>query len=451
MTRRSQRFRYLSERRPAAIVVAVQEPHQSADQTATSALELARLARGLGIEVVRTMHQSRAQASLGTLLSEGRLRELAALTGGPGPVRPGPTPVSSIAPNQEDERADLVLVDALLSPGQQRALALAVGVEVLDRSAVILRVFSERARSREARLQVELARLMYQAPRIRDDHELGDREGGGGRGARGHSNVELKKQRHRERIAALRRQLAALPRDGANRRLLRDALPQVALVGYTNAGKSSLMHALTERPTHIADELFATVDLTVSALAGATGPRILVSDTVGFLANLPHELIASFRATLEEARYADLLLLVADAADRDLYDHLRVTEQTLVQLGAAHVPRQLVLNKVDRLSASQREALCLSFPSAWLLSAHDAADIDSLRARLRQHFAAAEVEGTVVVPHQHGALLAELHRLGAVLTQHPTRRGTRLRVRAPKELWSRWRSSLPRAVRLLSS
>jgi GTP-binding protein HflX len=174
----------------------------------------------------------------------------------------------------------------------------------------------------------------------------------------------------------------------------------------------------------------------------------LVSDTVGFLANLPHELIASFRATLEEARHADLLLIVADASDRDVYDQLQVTYRTLEEIGASDVPRQLVLNKVDLLAARQRESLALTYPDAWLLSAHDAADVETLRTRLQQHFAAGDVEGTVVVPFRHGEWVAELHRGARVLKQHPTSRGTRLHVRAPREVWSRWKRCLPRGVKL---
>lgn len=448
MTRRSQRFRYQSALLPTAVLVALQEPHQSAHQTATSALELARLARGLGIEVVRTIVQSRAHASLSTLLSEGRLRELAAMTGGPGTVQTSAPPDKLVESRAPDEFVDMVLVDGLLTSGQQRALELALAVEVVDRSAIILRVFAQRARSREARLQVELAQSLYQAARVRDDRQLGAREGGGGRGGRGHSNVELKKQQHRERIATLRTELAALPAREAIRRQRRDTLPQVALVGYTNAGKSSLMRALTGRHAHVADELFATVDLTVSTLAGTKGPRLLVSDTVGFLANLPHELIASFRATLEEARHADLLLIVADASDRDIHDQLRVTYSTLEELGASKVPRQLVLNKVDNLEPGRRESLALAFPDAWLLSAHDAADVEVLRARLLSHFATSEVEGTVVVPHHRGAFVAELHRGAHVLKQQPTSRGTRLSVRASRELWSHWKRSVPPGVKL---
>jgi GTP-binding protein HflX len=423
MTRRSARFRYQSARRPAAVLVALQSPHQSAHEVATSSLELARLARGLGIDVVRTLHQPRTQAR-SSLLSAGRLEELLRLTSSPD------TP--------EDERLDIVLVDGVLSASQQHALELALGVQVLDRSAVILQVFRLRARTREARLQVQLAEALYQAPRIRDDRSLGDREGGGGRGGRGHSNVELRKQQNREHAATLRRELATLPARAAVRRQRREALPLVALVGYTNAGKSSLMQALTGRHALIEDELFATLDLTVHALAGRHEPRVLVSDTVGFLANLPHELLASFRATLQEAREADLLLVVVDASSPELHEQLHVTHDTLRQVGADDVPEQLVLNKCDRLSGPQREALQRQLPDAWLVSAHAAGDMTELRARLQKRFAAPLLEGSVLVPYTKGAVLGDMHRCARVLNQRHTARGTQLRLRAPAEAWARW-------------
>jgi GTP-binding protein HflX len=437
MARRSVRFRYQSSARPAALLIALQDPHQSAHLVASSAIELTRLARGLGIEVARTLQQSRSQGALSALLSEDRLRELAAWTGGPGPLAHG----QAAAPPEHEASFDLVLVDGALTPAQQRTLERALGVQVLDRSAVILQVFEQRARTREARLQVELARLLHQAPRIRDDHALGDREGGGGRGGRGHSNVELRKQQNRERTAELRRELAALPARAAVRRRLRGELPQVALVGYTNAGKSSLMRGLSGGDVHVEDAPFATLDTTVRAIVGSD-PRVLISDTVGFIANLPHELVASFRATLEEARHADVLLVVADASDPDMHDQLFVTDETLDAIGAGEVPRQLVLNKVDRLHPLQREALARTYPDAWLTSAHDEADMAALRARVVHRFTPARIEGTLFVPYAQGALLAELHREASVLGERHHARGTQLTLRAAAADWARWRLAL---------
>jgi GTPase len=421
MARRSTRFRYETSAHPAAILIALADPHQLADQVASSAIELARLARGLGIEVVRTIVQARAQGALTALLNEQRLEELALAA----------------------SDADMVLIDGNLSASQHRTLENALEVEVLDRTGVILRVFEQRAQSREARLQVELARVLYQAPRIRDDRSLGDREGGGGRGGRGNSNVELRKQANRARAAELRRELARMPEQAEVRRRRRAGLPQVGLVGYTNAGKSSWMRALTGSEVLVQDAPFATLDTTVRSIAGT---QLLLSDTVGFIADLPHELVASFRATLEEARHADLLLVIADASDPDLYQQLGVTYDTLAQIGAGDVPVQLVLNKADRLP--HRDTLAFTYPDAWLVSAHDPADVAWLRAQLVERFAAQHVEGTLLVPFAHGALLAELHRDGQVVATRHTARGTRVKVRAEPRAWARWQRELGRSSML---
>ncbi|HEY6880740.1 MAG TPA: GTPase HflX [Polyangiales bacterium] len=433
MARRTQRFGHQSVSRPVAILIALADPHQLADQVASSALELARLARGLGIEVVRTVAQSRPDGALTALLNEDRLRELARLTGGPGPHS------HSQPPPREERLVDMVLIDGSCTPSQQRTLERALGVEVFDRSALILRVFERRAHSREARLQVELARCLYQAPRIRDLHGLGDREGGGGRGGRGHSNVELRKQDNRERVAVLRRELARIPERAEIRRRRRAELPQIALVGYTNAGKSSWMQALTQSPVLVEDAPFATLDTTVRAL---TSTRILLSDTVGFIADLPHELVASFRATLEEARHADLLLVVADASDPDLHRQLAVTHETLLRIGAGDVPQQLLLNKADRLSSTRRDALAFSYAGAWLCSAHDAHDVAQVRRRLIARAERAFIEGELFVPHARGALLGELYREAHVLSQRSSPRGTRVALRAAPQAWVRFRRAL---------
>jgi GTP-binding protein HflX len=414
-------------------------------------LELARLARGLGILVTRTVVQERLHAAPSTLLSEGKLRELAALTGGPGDACSGRAPRSAPRREQTPDAPDYVLFDCTLSAGQQRLLERALGVDVLDRTAVILRIFALRARTRQARLQVELARLLYEAPRIRDDSELADREGGGGRGGRGHSNVELAKQRNRQAIANRRRELEALQAANRARRERRSALPHVALVGYTNAGKSSLMWGLTRREVPVQDELFATVSPTVGALAPESVPRILVSDTVGFLAKLPHELIASFHATLDEARCARLLLVVVDGSDPDFREQLYVTRQTLAQIGAGAVASKLVLNKMDRVPAARREALELEFPDAISMSAHDERDVARLHALLQGHFADSLHDASLVVPYTRGALLSEMHAQAQVVAERFTARGTVVRLRAQPERLARWRQALAMSSRAIDA
>ena len=250
-----------------------------------------------------------------------------------------------------------MLVDHDLSPSQARNLERATSAEVLDRSAVILAIFQRHARSREARLQVEIARLSYWAPRVREQSGGKDREGGGigGRGA-GESSLELDRRKLRDRIAELRAEIKAIEHEAGVRRQRREEQNKVALVGYTNAGKSSLMRALTGSGVMVADRLFATLDTTVRALQPETKPRVLVSDTVGFIKKLPHELVASFRSTLDEARDAELLLHVVDAADAAFPAQIEVTRAVLDDIGAQG-PRLLLLNKIDRVDAARREAL----------------------------------------------------------------------------------------------
>ena len=293
-------------------------------------------------------------------------------------------------------------------PGSSEASRFALAAEVLDRTAVILRVFEARARTPQAHLEVELARLEYELPRIRDDHALGDREGGGGRAARGHTNVELAKRRARDRIAAARRELAGLARTDERRRAARAQVFRVALVGYTNAGKSSLMQRLTNADVLVADKLFATVGTTVRQLAPPATPPVVIADTVGFIDRLPHTLVASFRSTLAEALDAWLLLHVADAADADVRRQVAVTEAALADIGAAATPALLLLNKADRLEPAAREALRAEFPHALVMSALDAADCKAVRARIDTFFARELVEAKLTVPYAKMGALADL-------------------------------------------
>ncbi|XXX78884.1 GTPase HflX [Sorangium sp. So ce134] len=401
-----------SERRNSpvrkAIVIAAQLPEAAEADVHRSLSELKQLLLGLDIAVVAEVVQKRSVRSSPTYLGEGKLRELAALTGGTGEVPRGPDArrADRAAPQRTE---DLVVVaDDELSPGQARNLQAALGVDVLDRTAVILRVFESRARTREARLEIELARLEIELPRIRDDHALGDREGGGGRASRGHTNVELAKQRARDRMAAARRELEQLKANAAQRRLARADSFRVALVGYTNAGKSSIMRQLTGSEVLVEDKLFATLGTTVRPLAPPATPAVLVADTVGFIHRLPHALVASFHATLSEAREAWLLLHVVDAADPAFRAQIRVTEQVLADIGAADTPALLLLNKADRLGREERDALAVEHPGALLMSALDRRDGDALRARIDAFFAQHLVERTVSIPYDRQGVLAEL-------------------------------------------
>ncbi|MBX3231699.1 MAG: GTPase HflX [Labilithrix sp.] len=360
-----------------------------------SLTELASLLAGLGVEVLTTFVQARDRSS--SYLGAGKLREVAAVTGGPGVLLRGPD-----APPPPADGDLAVVADDELTPAEHRNLSAALGAPVLDRTEVILQVFETRARTIEAKLAIELAWLEHRLPRVRDDRSLGDREGGGGRAARGNSNVELAKQRLRDRIAAVRAELGAI---AARERPRRDGAFRVTLVGYTNAGKSSLMRALTGADVLVEDKLFATLGTTVRALAPPAAPPVVVADTVGFLHRLPHALLASFRSTLAEAREADLLLLVADASDPEVRAQLATTSRTLEDVGAGAIPSLVLLNKIDRVDAEAREALTTALPAALPLSAFRPEDVAALRSRVAALAKAGHRTATFEVPYD---------RLGAV-------------------------------------
>jgi GTP-binding protein HflX len=442
--------------RPRAVLLGVQLASVSDAELESSLRELARLAKTLGLDVVGRVTQRRARLAPAAVVGEGKLRELAAFTGGSGVVPKGPPGRK----REEDEgaeeeprtephagapRATVVLVDHELTPSQARNLERATGAEVLDRSAVILAIFQRHARSREARLQVEIARLSYVAPRLRETGGR-DREGGGigGRGA-GESQLELDRRKLRDRIAELRAELLAIEREAGTRRRRREELPTAALVGYTNAGKSSWMRALTGSGVRVADELFATLDTTVRALQPETAPRILVSDTVGFIKKLPHDLVASFRSTLDEARDADLLVHVVDAADPAFPAQIEVAREVLASLGAGQSPRLLVLNKADRLDAAERARLAREWPDALLLSAKDPADVATLRERIVAFFERGRVEAELLVPWAQARVAAEAHASARVLSESHDEAGTRLLVRATPEVLARLRGMLEHA------
>jgi GTP-binding protein HflX len=433
MSQRSDRSRHHQDRPSRAILLAVQLPQQSDADVIGSLSELERLAAGLGIHVIETTVQKRAVLTSPTLVGEGKIRDLAQLTGGPGPsvLAPrGAAGASVFDRSAAEPAADMVLVDAELTPAQQRNLELSLGADVLDRTAIILRVFERRAQTRAARLEVELARLTYETPRIRDDASLGDREGGGGRGGRGHTNVELAKQRHRKRIAELRQELEEVRAVQETRRERRKDRLRVALVGYTNAGKSSLMKALTGSDVLVEDKLFATLGTTLRVLRPETTPPVLVVDTVGFLENLPHALIASFRSTLDEVHDASLLLLVADATAPALHAQLDVTRRVVDELGASSIPSMLLLNKIDQVSPEDREQLATAFPAAIQMCAHDPSDAQRLRETILACLDRQLVTESLDIPYQASGILAELRRDVQVLSEEYGATGSIATIRA---------------------
>ncbi|HYD49913.1 MAG TPA: GTPase HflX [Terriglobales bacterium] len=435
-----------SEKKPRAVLVAVQLPGVSDEEHESSLFELARLAKTLGLQVIGTVTQKRSAIAAAAVVGEGKLTELARWTGGSGKVAAGSESGDGEeeAPASElpiEERATVVLVDHEISPSQARNLERATGAEVLDRTAVILSIFQRHARSREAVLQVEIARLGYMAPRMRESSRGKDRQGGGigGKGA-GETQIELDRRKVRDRIAELRRELASIEKDAATRRRRRASQPTAAIVGYTNAGKSSLMRALTASDKLlVADQLFATLDTTVRALQPETKPRILISDTVGFIKKLPHDLVASFRSTLEEAREASLLMHVVDASDPAFPAQMQVTEEVLAEVEAGDAPRLLVLNKADKIDAARQAELRQQYPEALLMSARSAADISALRERIIDYFERDMVEEEIVVPFSQQKLVSTIYESCRVLRETFDEEGTRLRVRGRPEVVARFR------------
>jgi len=347
--------------RPKAVLVGVQLSGVTDADQRSSLKELQRLCETLGFEVVGEVTQKRPGLGAATLLGEGKLAELAAWTGGTGIVPKGPPgkkkeTEQDEGPDREappaptgEARATVVVVDHELSPRQLRNIKGATSAaEVLDRTGVIIEIFHRHASSRPARLQVEIARLTYVAPRLRETGGGERQRGGIGQRGAGESSVELDRRKIRDRISELKAELAAIEDESKTRRARRQEALRVALVGYTNAGKSSLMRALTGSHVLVADKLFATLDTTVRALWPESRPRILVSDTVGFIKKLPHDLVASFRSTLDEALEASLLLQVVDAADPVFRAQMQVTREVLEEIGAGDVPWILVPTRSTR-------------------------------------------------------------------------------------------------------
>jgi GTP-binding protein HflX len=407
-----------------AVLAAVRTPEVSEEDLAQSLAELRRLAQTLGVSVMDTIVQSRDSFHPGTYLGTGRVADLK-------------TAVTV-------HRAGFVLLEHEVTPSQARNLEKETGAEVMDRTALILEIFHRHASSRAAKAQVEIVRLEYMAPRMREQGAGKDRQRGGigGKGA-GESGIELDRRKIRDRIAELRGQLESLEEEQRTQRARRQTLNRVALVGYTNAGKSTLMRALTGSDVYVADKLFATLDTTVRALHPETRPRLLVSDTVGFINKLPPGLVASFKSTLDEALEASLLLHVVDAADPAFERQLSVTAEVLADIGAGQVPRLLVFNKIDRapLEAEARAALLGRWPDAVVMSARRPEEVAHLRERLIAFFDRQLVEDELRVGYDRQELRGEIFACCQVLEERYEDQAVVFRVRAAPAHLARLRAA----------
>ncbi len=441
---------------PRALLVGVQLPDIDDVAQAASFHELTRLVETLGYEVTGTFSQRLDGIGAPTLFGKGKLSELAAITGGTGVVgslatkllskarkRFEETKDSQLATFEEEEekieKPDYIIVDHEISPSQARNLERATGARVLDRTGVIVEIFHRHANSREAKLQVEMARLKYVSPRLRESTMGAGRQQGVGTGE---TSLELDRRKIRDRIAELKKMLETVQLDGDQRRFARAGELRVALVGYTNAGKSSLMRALTASQVLVADKLFATLDTTVRALQPETKPRILVSDTVGFIKQLPHDLVASFRSTLSEALEASLLLFVVDASDPTYEAQLQVTRTVLHEISADAAPSILIMNKIDCLEETELENLKLKHPDAVFLSSRLPDDVSGLRNIIIAFFEKSMVDDQIAVSYSNEKMLGDVFETLRVVSQDYTETGRLMHVRGLPNAIAKLKKSL---------
>jgi GTP-binding protein HflX len=389
-----------------------------------SLAELARLAETAGSLVLDGLIQRRDKPDPATYIGSGKAIELRDVV--------------------QAEGADTVICDGELTPGQLQQLEKVVKVKVVDRTALILDIFAQHARSREGKAQVELAQLAYLKPRLRGwgeslSRQVGGRAAGGvgigGRGP-GETKIEVDRRRITSRMAKLRKELSGMKtaRDVKRSRRHDRQVPSVVLAGYTNAGKSSLLNRLTDAGVLVENALFATLDPTVRRAQTPDGRRYTLADTVGFVRHLPTQLIEAFRSTLEEVAEADLILHVVDAADADPELQIRAVRAVLADIDALGVPEQLVFNKVDAADPDVLLRLRRMAPSAVFVSARTGEGIAELRQLIEEGLPRPAVEVDVVVPYSRGDLVSQVHERADVLSADHTAAGTHLKARVAPDL-----------------
>ena len=376
--------------------------------------ELAALAESAGAQVVGRSFQKRPKPDTATFVGSGKAAELQL--------------------DAQALEADLIIVDDELTGAQTRNLEEQIGLKVIDRTTLILDIFAQRAKSGEGKLQVQLAQLKYRAGRLMGQGLILSRLGGGiGTRGPGESKLEIDRRRIREQITALRRDLDALDKQRSLRRKSRErgAVPVVALVGYTNTGKSTLLNRLTGAGVYAENKLFATLDAVSRRLALPGGGECLLVDTVGFVSKLPHELVEAFKSTLEEAALADLLVIVSDGSSEDMPAQRRVVEQVLAEIGAEGQPRLDVINKCD--IAPREEEPLPRIPGALPISAKTGAGLDALLAAIAQRLRGQETEVTLLIPFARHGIISELRAKGRVTEERYEENGTRVRALLKRE------------------
>ena len=424
-----------------ALLISIRTPNVTQQEVDESLSELGRLVNTLGFSVVGSKTQRQRSTKQLSVLGSGKLEELAALTNDEELPEQDDTATefesvdfdqdelnNLIASSEIKEQANVVVFDCELSPNQLHNVQAALGVEVYDRTRIIIEIFSKHARTRTAKLQVEIARLNYLTPRVRDENS-GDRERQKGRWI-GETAFEINRRRIRDKIADIKKEIQKLQKEMQGRRSGRIEQLCVALVGYTNAGKSSLMRALTDSDVLVEDKLFATLDTTVRTLQPATQPRILISDTVGFIKKLPHDLVASFHSTLEEAKEASLLLYVVDASDPNFVSQLAVVDQVLGELNVDFNNKLLILNKVDCLTEEQQLTLLEQYPDALQISTRDKNDVAMVHQQIQVFLEKKMCSACFNIPYTASGIMGEIHSKMQVIDEQYKEDGVLLTLKA---------------------
>jgi len=411
--------------------------HGTVDDAENSMRELAALAETAGATVLDGLLQRRATPDPSTYLGKGKAQEVADIVKAMG--------------------ADTVIADTELAPSQRRALEDVVKVKVIDRTAVILDIFSQHAKSREGKAQVELAQMAYMLPRLRGWGDSMSRQAGGqvggagaGMGSRGpgETKIELDRRRIHTRMSKLRKQMVEMKpaREAKRANRKRNAVPSVAIVGYTNAGKSSLLNRITRAGVLVDNSLFATLDATVRKSTTEDGRLYTLTDTVGFVRNLPHQLVEAFRSTLEELADADVIVHVVDGSHPDPASQLATVRDVIGEVGAREIPEQVVFNKSDLISDAERLVLRGLEPRAIFVSARSGEGIDEVLASLSALLPSPQIELTLLVPYDRGDLIAVLHDQGLVQSTEYVEAGTLVRAFVTTEMEAQFTAFVTDAV-----
>ena len=394
------------------------------EQAENSLRELAALAETAGAQVLAGVLQRKSMPDPTSYLGKGKAQELRELA--------------------RDLKADTVIANTELAPSQRRALEDIVKIKVIDRTAIILDIFAQHAKSKEGKAQVELAQLEYLLPRLRGWGESMSRQAGGqaaggvGIGSRGpgETKIELDRRRINTRMAKLRREISTmkLARDTKRAKREKSAIPQVAIAGYTNAGKSSLLNRLTRAGVLVENALFATLDPTVRRHETPDGREYTISDTVGFVRNLPHQLVEAFRSTLEEIAAADLILHVVDATDSDPLGQIATVREVIADAGAGAIKELIIFNKIDLVDDQRQVELRGLVPGSLLVSSRSGDGINQLEEQIAQLLPKPEVEFRGVIPYSRGDLISRAHLVGKVISTDYVEQGTLLHAMVTQEL-----------------